>query len=337
MHREPRPHRLRLTLGNSFAVEHRSAGDMADNTRQVIPALVAYDVIDPKRFYSRMAIIRSGGITIAAIAGTQTRFQVAEQQTAEFIWSCYGQLTFNTDNHRLFTKPASKAVYIPEHCPVKIETSDRSTVAVKVDPKRLDLVTKTMLGIHSDDYCPSQVKDPCEVRLQFGAVSFNTSFQSLFAQIDEYATTPDLLAATNLDDFFYRTLAIAMSPEAFCRQSDLPRSQIPSHQLDRLCQYIMTELPNRISLTDLERLGHMSRRGLNYAFMKTFQMSPMAWVREQRLLRAQQMLSRIGVSETVSQILYACGFTNASLFSRQYLQRFGETPSETRAQGKPTR
>lgn len=156
----------------------------------------------------------------------------------------------------------------------------------------------------------------------------NAVFRGLFAQIDLYADQPEMLRLSGIDDSFYRALAVALDPQAFvCRVEArrLPRDQ---RRLTRVCEYVMANLDSPFSLTDLERVGHMSRKTLHNAFVKATGASPAAWVREQRLQRARGLL--VTSPLTVTEVLLACGFTHASQFAALYARRFGELPSATR-------
>ena len=53
--------------------------------------------------------------------------------------------------------------------------------------------------------------------------------------------------------------------------------------------------------------------------------STTAFVRQQRLNRASQLLGR---GEPVSQVAYAVGFSSLSYFTKNFKQEFGVAPSE---------
>ena len=53
-------------------------------------------------------------------------------------------------------------------------------------------------------------------------------------------------------------------------------------------------------------------------------------VREARLAAARSQLSRPGDAQAITEIAFACGFSDSSQFARAYRARFGEAPRETR-------
>ncbi len=72
-----------------------------------------------------------------------------------------------------------------------------------------------------------------------------------------------------------------------------------------------------------ERLG-ISGRHLQRVFRARLQTTPGVWLREQRLLRARQMLP---AACSVKRVAYSLGFQQASQFSRDFKARFGHPPS----------
>lgn len=191
-----------------------------------------------------------------------------------------------------------------------------------------------MLGVPSDDLEIVALSNPRQIGLQLGNSSFDAVFRSLFAQIDLYAENPAMLNYAGIDDTFYRNLVIAFNPTPFIRQIEARKVPSDQRRLQRVCEYVMANLSNCITLTDLERVAHISRRTLHNAFIKTYKQSPMYWVREQRLLKAMKLLGDRNGFLSVTEVLYSCGFTQPSLFSAQYARRFGELPSETLMQAQ---
>jgi AraC-like DNA-binding protein len=83
-------------------------------------------------------------------------------------------------------------------------------------------------------------------------------------------------------------------------------------------------LANDFSARRVARELGISSRQLQRIFKARLQTSPAVWLREQRLLRAQQLLSTSGSVKTVA---YSLGFTHVSQFCRDFKARFGRRPS----------
>ena len=100
--------------------------------------------------------------------------------------------------------------------------------------------------------------------------------------------------------------------------------------LDELCGYLKAHLDQPIGLTEMERFSGFSRRSLQYAFLKRFQCSPLAWLRTERLALARKILLSAEAGLSVTQVALACGFPQLSRFSERYKKCYKELPSETR-------
>lgn len=323
----------RLAFAEREAIECNSLLEFSENTRRAVPKLIGYDAVDPQAFRSRASFTSVNGLSLfaASIPNAQTYARVGGCDESTFCFHLAGECAFEVEQQTLRVRPAASAIFVPPDCPWLVEVSNPSTVVATVERGRLEATARTMLGNVTPGGWPSRFGNPTEMPLSFMGLSFDSIFRSLLAQIDGYCGNQVLLDNSGIDETFYRTLAIALLPDVFMRQAQRPPEHVASRHLDRVCQYIMAELSNCITLTDLERVSHMSRRTLHNAFMKNFGLPPMAWVREQRLLSARQMLSRGHAVRSVTEVIYASGFTNASQFSAQYARRFGELPSATLA------
>lgn len=79
----------------------------------------------------------------------------------------------------------------------------------------------------------------------------------------------------------------------------------------------------------IEEMAYLSGRSLS-SFKRDFQTAygttPARWIREHRLLKARDLLSRSAIS--VSEVCYSLGFENLAHFSQLFKRRFGVSPSE---------
>lgn len=269
------------------------------------------------------------GLRLASFAATQSRLTIKDQPDAALILPLSGSLQMNADGQVFCANAQESAFLVPAGIPNQIEASDRSLVRIRIDAARFHRTAQTMLGDSWEGIGSFHLGNPQSVPLVHANTSFSAIFSRLLSLIDLYKGGQALLDRSGIDDAFYRTLILATHPDVFARQSEMRHAPVYARRLDRVCQYIASEQANTITLTDLERVGHMSRRTLHNAFMKTFGMSPMAWVREKRLLEANRRLKGGGLAQSVTQVLHACGFTSPSLFAAQYVKRFGELPSQT--------
>ena len=100
-----------------------------------------------------------------------------------------------------------------------------------------------------------------------------------------------------------------------------------SNVIDQVCAYMYENLGEPLTLTGLEAVAGISVRSLQIEFKKRFQLSPLCWLREQRLLRAHQLLTSKNEERPVSAIAKECGFTHFGRFSVSFRKKFGVSAS----------
>ena len=330
---------LPLAFGEARATECRSLLDFSEATRKVFPTLRDYDSAQPQQFKTRTANSEINGVHFlaATLPEARTTAVVDGYGLQTFVFHLHGTCEFQIERKSFYARGESSAVLIPKECSWRVHALNASTVTMSVNPHQLRATAEAMLGPDATLSDTKQFESPAELRLNIGALSFHQIFRLSFSQMDSYSGVQRLLNASGLDDIFQRTLVLCAMPRRFIKESEAREAPINHRQLRRVCDYVMADLAKPISLTDLERLAHMSRRTLHNNFKKSFGISPMAWVREQRLLKAYDLLSKASEQTSVTQVLFSCGFTDASLFSAHYLHRFGEYPSATRARSASNR
>ena len=72
----------------------------------------------------------------------------------------------------------------------------------------------------------------------------------------------------------------------------------------------------------------LSARSLHRRVHRLSGVSPVRYIRNYRLDRAKEMLTR-GLFRTVNEAAYAVGYTNVSYFIRQYILRFEKSPLDS--------
>lgn len=95
-----------------------------------------------------------------------------------------------------------------------------------------------------------------------------------------------------------------------------------------LLTWLLAHLHEPISLSDMEKRCHFSRRSLQYAFKQHFGCGPMQWLRQQRLTRAKEMLEDPLCDLNLREVSQACGYLSQANFRRDFSARYGEPPSQ---------
>ncbi|WP_394688459.1 AraC family transcriptional regulator [Hoeflea sp.] len=95
-------------------------------------------------------------------------------------------------------------------------------------------------------------------------------------------------------------------------------------------RYIESHLAEPICIEDLAQAAGVSARSLFDAFKRFRQVSPMRYVRFQRLLHVQKVLRSADPAIPIAEIAAEWGFGHPGRFASEYTRHFGETPSQTR-------
>ena len=99
--------------------------------------------------------------------------------------------------------------------------------------------------------------------------------------------------------------------------------------MKRLVSYVETNLGNSdLSIDDIAQACAVSRTSLHRKVKSMTGTSPMDFVREARIRKATQQL--MDTTKSVSEVAYACGFTDPKYFSKCFKAITGKTPSEYR-------
>ena len=99
--------------------------------------------------------------------------------------------------------------------------------------------------------------------------------------------------------------------------------------LNRALQFFKMKVGEPIGITDVCRAAFTDKRMLQRAFRDYFDVTPLEYLRLDRLQRARRMLMLSQSKISVSEIAFDCGFTHLGRFSGYYLQQYGELPNET--------
>ena len=123
--------------------------------------------------------------------------------------------------------------------------------------------------------------------------------------------------------------ALAQSKEVRALASPgfvVERNPFDQDRMNRICQFIQERLDQPIFLSELARLVHLSEGAFSRFFRahagKTFP----EYVNELRVGRACRLLAEGDLS--VTEIAFACGFSNLSNFNRQFRRLKRTTPRE---------
>lgn len=93
--------------------------------------------------------------------------------------------------------------------------------------------------------------------------------------------------------------------------------------------YIEANALRAITLEELAEITGVSTFSLFRSFKKSRGLSPLEFANQIRLRRAYRLLRRPAADTTVRDVALYCGFADFSRFNREYIEAFGEPPSQT--------
>ena len=126
------------------------------------------------------------------------------------------------------------------------------------------------------------------------------------------------------------TDAQALRPDMF-----LPSNQLSFLPIQDILNELDVSLDKPFSLEQLAKKYHVSPNCLSVHFRRSIGLSPMQYVTQSRLARAQMLLSHSEIP--VTGIAQQCGFPDVSNFVRRFRSQFHCTPLQFRRQKKEDR
>ncbi len=128
----------------------------------------------------------------------------------------------------------------------------------------------------------------------------------------------------------YRWFALLM---AMIRPQPIAVSPLTDERILETCWKIQLNLHQPLTLEGLSRHVFLSPSHLSYLFKQALHMSPMAYVRKQRLKQAKQLL--LDTSLSVREIGVRIGYEDQGRFSRLFRSAEGCSPLQYRRRWQP--
>ncbi|WP_372880332.1 helix-turn-helix domain-containing protein [Psychromonas sp.] len=107
--------------------------------------------------------------------------------------------------------------------------------------------------------------------------------------------------------------------------------QRPTKQrvITAISRYIEQTGDYPLTITELCKIAHVSRRTLHYCFEQELGVSPVQYIRDCRLNEIRRILLKNETEVRISDLAVDFGFFHISTFNAHYKQLFGETPGQT--------
>ena len=102
---------------------------------------------------------------------------------------------------------------------------------------------------------------------------------------------------------------------------------INEERANKVKELLLKNVAKKFTLYELACKIGCNEKTLNKSFKSVFNMTIFAWLRQQRLLKAMQLLKNNPHYLPIKQIAHVCGFKYQSDFSKAFKQYFGITPT----------
>jgi AraC-like DNA-binding protein len=289
-------------------------------------------------FFNHSGCVRLGDLTLLATWGSAIHGEVEQKCEAQLVIPYPAGLNAFTIERRTY-RFRSSCLFIPAaRSRIQLDCSQCSGIILSFPPETLLPIAQAIAGPGFDPLplraalaqasVLSLQADPRRVRLQ--ALLRNT-----MAYVEQcLAIAGAINPMLRLDDLIRRLIVMLLLPDLLESATAPPLIAEPFvHQ--ELLEWLLAHLQEPISLSDMEKRSHYSRRSLQYSFKQRFGCGPMQWLRRQRLAKAKALLEEPGRRKDLQEVAQACGYLSQAAFRRDYLARYGERPSRAQRRFRP--
>jgi len=150
---------------------------------------------------------------------------------------------------------------------------------------------------------------------------------------DTVTGVPAKVVLTELEQALISTFLAASSHTHRDRLEGKPQGAAP-WQVRRAEGYIAANWDKPLTIEALAEETGASVRSIFRAFKQSRGYTPFEFAKRVRLAQARRMLENVDASRSVTDVAFACGFSDLGRFSKDFTQAFGERPSEVLKRSK---
>jgi AraC-like DNA-binding protein len=309
---------------------------------------------------------------LAAGSAAEFRSRIAIKLGAQRVWTAStGEFAACTNHYPL---PSGELWYTQTRTPLTLECSEGPFVRVQIQRAGTGVTTieSRAVVVSSAQSCISPAKATLEYGAGFRHITWHVRCDVLIRKLVALTGSPVARAlsfdpvlsrGTPESDAFLailncilanidyaspaaRVLFIAELEHALmisllqtCKHTlrGLLETNMPSAgpwQVRQVEEYIAANWNAPFDIEQIAALTGMSARSIYRAFKRTRGYSPKAFARQRRLQHARILLEEEPQGQNVTSVAFACGFTDASHFSREFSKAFGENPSAILARNR---
>lgn len=317
----------RLAFGEKQSLVHDNFKETRELLHSFVPSIKElHSIVPDNKFLSKSTEVNINGLIISAISATPMYMEQYNTKEELYLFiPIFGGSKIIASGKKLEAIALKRAIF--HSFMTEGEENDKSSFLMfYLDKKRLISTAKAMLGRNDTRNIKFDFNIPKELSMVYGNISFIKIILELCQIIDNYNCDEELLSNLNMDDIFYRNIVTMLEPEIFLKNEQV------SHHSNKGLQLILDfieDFPNEnITLSDLENISGLSSRTLQYQFKKELKMSPMKFIKTYKLQQIKSLLEDSNCTLNINQVAYKFGYTNSSLFAKNFKEEFGILPSE---------
>lgn len=281
-----------------------------------------------------------------------------EKDTPEFILLNIGYAVHHADwNYKNITSPFAR-IYLVKKGSAKLHLNDQRVQ--KLTPDHLYLIppftlhsyecdnyyTLFYIHIYENQLSSQRILEDYHYPIQVNASYLDALLVEQLFRINPgrelkqydpslYDNTPHLMESINLhsQNPMYAILEtkgiLFQLLSRFIRYS-IHKFEITDNRILKVSRYIRKNINTPLTMTELASICCLSKDHFIRLFKREMQMTPVQYVNQKKIERAQLML--ITGNQSVKDIAYALSFENVYYFNRLFKKITGTTPSEYRNQ-----
>ncbi|MFF5293688.1 AraC family transcriptional regulator [Paractinoplanes globisporus] len=273
-------------------------------------------------------VIQLGPLTVGQISfAGAVSFVVPELDAYHVSMPTAGRMQARHAGHEVVAGPSTGVVFGPGGPVYTMHDANSAELAVKIERAALEQELAAMLGRP----VVGPIDLPPAIDLSGGP---GHSWSRLVRLLrDELEHKESLiyqpLIAEQLRSSVLSGLLLSV-PHRYHAELTGPVTAGPPRAIRRVVDAVHDEPERAFTVADLAAIAGMSVRSLQEGFRRHLGCTPMAYLQQERLLRAHETLRLSDpLRITVATVAHRWGFAHLGRFASAYRTRFGEAPSDT--------
>lgn len=315
-----------LAFGNRLATVEHDPDRLAQQVRRAVPLQDLTPCRSTERFLHRSAHVQASGLGITAAAHSPLYGANHAHNRAVFTLPTLGEKRFHMGGRSYRARAGHGALFLPGDA-YTLETTTCSGVMFTLCPRQLAAVASAMAGPDARAFQPSE--RPLQFLESHPQQGKLLALMRRSLQLIDMATAhgPAVSSQLGLDDKLQRLMALLIYPQLVSHPY-LPRPGLGKREkvsFAALLEEIQQDPMGDWTLTRMERKACLSRLHLQHQFRVVFDLTPLQWLRHQRLCWARQQLDS-PESIALEPLALQCGYRDLASFSQSFEEQFQVAP-----------